>query len=129
MQSKRLYAWEVAPVDDKALAVLCGDIVDFKVRRLSLSAPLSTCVTISGPVLTWQPAAGSLVLDRKIRYSLLSKSGIAIKLLRQHFAQALNTRLRGKKWSEQQEAWFELGVRCLSAANDLDEEQVGIVGL
>ena len=31
MQSKRLYAWEVAPVDDKALAVLCGDMVDLKV--------------------------------------------------------------------------------------------------
>lgn len=31
MQSKRLYAWEVAPVADKALAVLCGDIVDLKV--------------------------------------------------------------------------------------------------
>jgi ATP-dependent RNA helicase DHX29 len=70
-----------------------------------------------------------LVLDRKIRYSLLPKSGIAIKLLRQQFTQALNAKLKGKKWSEQQVAWFELGIRCLSAQKDLSDEQVGIVGL
>lgn len=31
MHSKRLYAWETGPVDDAALALLCGDIADFKV--------------------------------------------------------------------------------------------------
>lgn len=31
MHSKRLYAWETGPVDDTALALLCGDIADFKV--------------------------------------------------------------------------------------------------
>lgn len=33
MQSKKLYAWEVGPVDDKALVLLCGDIADFRVSR------------------------------------------------------------------------------------------------
>jgi len=32
MQSKKLYAWETGPVDDRSLALLCGDQADFKVR-------------------------------------------------------------------------------------------------
>lgn len=35
LQSKKLYAWETGPVDDKALALLCGDQVDLRVRRVS----------------------------------------------------------------------------------------------
>jgi ATP-dependent RNA helicase DHX29 len=35
MQSKKLYAWETGPVDDRALALLCGDAVDIKVSCLS----------------------------------------------------------------------------------------------
>lgn len=31
MQSKKLYAWESGPIDDRALALLCGDLVDTKV--------------------------------------------------------------------------------------------------
>lgn len=31
MQSKKLYAWETGPVDDRALALFCGDNPDFKV--------------------------------------------------------------------------------------------------
>lgn len=31
MQSKKLYAWETGPIDDRALALLCGDFVDTKV--------------------------------------------------------------------------------------------------
>ena len=69
------------------------------------------------------------MLDRKIRYALLPKSGIAVKLLRQQFAQALNTRLKGKRWTGKQEAWFELGVKCLSASSELSEEVVGIRGI
>lgn len=34
MQSKKLYAWEVGPVQDLWLALLCGDLADFKVRVL-----------------------------------------------------------------------------------------------
>jgi ATP-dependent RNA helicase DHX29 len=33
MQSKKLYAWETGPVDDRALALFCGDNPDFKVRH------------------------------------------------------------------------------------------------
>lgn len=32
MQSKKLYAWETGPVNDRAIALLCGDSPDFKVR-------------------------------------------------------------------------------------------------
>jgi ATP-dependent RNA helicase DHX29 len=40
MQSKRLYAWEVGPVDDRALALLCGDQADIRVS-------LKRCCVIS----------------------------------------------------------------------------------
>jgi ATP-dependent RNA helicase DHX29 len=30
MQSKKLYAWETGPVDDKALALLCAENAEFK---------------------------------------------------------------------------------------------------
>jgi hypothetical protein len=33
MQSKKLYAWETGPVDDRALALFCGDNPDFKVGK------------------------------------------------------------------------------------------------
>jgi hypothetical protein len=44
MQSKKLYAWEAGPVDDRALALFCGDNPDFK-------ASLARCCKES-PVLT-----------------------------------------------------------------------------
>ncbi|WRT66497.1 uncharacterized protein IL334_003456 [Kwoniella shivajii] len=103
MQSKRLYAWETSPVDDKALALLCGDVADFRV------------------------SASSLHLDRKIRFNISPKSAIAIKLLREQFAAAMSTRLRGKKLSENQEKWFDLGLKCLKVQVNEDEARVGVV--
>ncbi|OCF60762.1 DEAH box polypeptide 36 [Kwoniella mangroviensis CBS 10435] len=102
MQSKRLYAWETGPVDDKALALLCGDIADFRIP------------------------ASSLHLDRKIRYHVSPKTAIAIKLLREQFAAAMSTRLRGKKSTEGQERWFELGMKCLRVAVNEEEARVGL---
>nr|XP_018262834.1 DEAH box polypeptide 36 [Kwoniella dejecticola CBS 10117]OBR84992.1 DEAH box polypeptide 36 [Kwoniella dejecticola CBS 10117] len=103
MQSRRLYAWETGPVDDKALALLCGDVADFKI------------------------SASSLHIDRKIRYHVWPKSAIAIKLLREQFALAMSTRLRGKKLTESQEKWFELGMRSLRVAENEEEARVGLV--
>lgn len=34
MQSRKLYAWETGPVDDRALALLCGDLAEVKVCGL-----------------------------------------------------------------------------------------------
>nr|XP_019046467.1 DEAH box polypeptide 36 [Kwoniella bestiolae CBS 10118]OCF25397.1 DEAH box polypeptide 36 [Kwoniella bestiolae CBS 10118] len=102
MQSKRLYAWETGPVDDKALALLCGDVADFRIP------------------------ASSLHLDRKIRYHVSPKTAIAIKLLREQFAAAMSTRLRGKKLTVSQEKWFELGMKCLRVAVNEEEARVGL---
>nr|XP_019011047.1 DEAH box polypeptide 36 [Kwoniella pini CBS 10737]OCF49828.1 DEAH box polypeptide 36 [Kwoniella pini CBS 10737] len=103
MQSKRLYAWETGPIDDKALALLCGDVADFRIT------------------------ASSLHIDRKIRYHVSPKSAIAIKLLREQFALAMSTRLRGKKLTEIQEKWFELGMKSLRVVVNEEEARVGLV--
>lgn len=100
MQSKRLYAWETGPVDDRALALLCGEAE----IRLSSS---------------------SLQIDRKVRFNVQPKTALAIKRLREQFAVAMSTRLKGKSLSEDQEAWFNLGLECLKTG--LFEVEVGVL--
>ncbi|OCF41878.1 DEAH box polypeptide 36 [Kwoniella heveanensis CBS 569] len=102
MQSKKLYAWETGPVDDRALALLCGDVADFRI------------------------SASSLQLDRKIRYHVAPKTAIAIKVLREQFAQVMSVRLRGKVLTEKQEKWFALGLKCLQVPED-EGPRVGVV--
>ncbi|WWD17179.1 hypothetical protein CI109_101617 [Kwoniella shandongensis] len=104
MQSKRLYAWETGPVDDRALVLLCGDNADFRI------------------------SASSFHLDRKIRYNITPKTSLALKKLREQFAQAMTSRLRGRRLNETQEQWFELGLKCLSVGVWTEEElSVGVV--
>jgi len=102
MQSKRLYAWETGPVDDRALALLCGE-ADFRI------------------------SASSFQIDRKVRYKIEPKTALAIKRLREQFAAALSTRLRGKRLNEEQEKWFELGLECLKTGRWDQELEVGVV--
>lgn len=91
-------------MDDRALALLCGDQADF---RLSSS---------------------SFQIDRKIRYQIQPKTALAIKGLRNNFASAMSARFRGKQLSEQQLKWFELGLECLRRGLWDDEEQlVGVL--
>jgi len=103
MQSKRLYAWETGPVDDRALALLCGDQVDARL------------------------VAASFQIDRKIRYNVQPKTAIAIKRLREQFALAMSTRLRGRALSDAQERWFALGLECLRTGLWDQELEVGVV--
>lgn len=104
MQSKKLYAWETGPVDDRALALLCGDQVDVKL------------------------AASLFQIDRKIRWQIEPKTALAIKLLREQFAVAMSMRLRGRVSSESQKKWFELGLECLMTGLwDSDGPPVGVV--
>jgi len=102
MQSKRLYAWETGPVDDRALALLCGE-ADF---RLS---------------------ASSLQIDRKIRYQILPKTALAVKRLREQFSVAMSTRLRGRGLNDIQEKWFELGLECLKTGLWDQDLEVGVL--
>ncbi|WVQ80786.1 hypothetical protein IAT38_002891 [Cryptococcus sp. DSM 104549] len=103
MHSKRLYAWETGPVDDTALVLLCGDIADFRI------------------------SASSFILDRKIKYHLPPKTALALKLVREQLALAWAMRFRGKKLSEGQQKWFDLGMECLTFVPGEEEASVGVV--
>lgn len=72
-----------------------------------------------------QVSASSFILDRKIKYSLSPKTSIAIKLIREQFYQVMSLRFRGKKLSDNQQRWFELGLKCLAAGLQ-DEEAAKI---
>ncbi|WVN88411.1 uncharacterized protein L203_103620 [Cryptococcus depauperatus CBS 7841] len=105
MHSKRLYAWEVGPVENISLALLGGDIADFKV------------------------SASSLILDRKIKYHIQPKLSIAIKHIREQFAQAMSQRFRGRKLTAEQQEWLDLGIKYLIMGIEEQKEEQGRVGV
>ncbi|KAH9054907.1 hypothetical protein EDB87DRAFT_1409639 [Lactarius vividus] len=88
MYSKRLYVWETGPADDFALLLLCGDC-NFKLVSDAAS------------------------VDRKIRFRIPARTGLALKLLRTQLAAALNERLRNQPMTESQEIWIELVLAVL----------------
>ncbi|CAK9781148.1 P-loop containing nucleoside triphosphate hydrolase protein [Cutaneotrichosporon oleaginosum] len=102
MQSKKLYAWETGPVDDRALALLCGDNVETKL------------------------SAASMQIDRKLRFQVDPKSALALKYLRDQLASAMAARLRGRSLTQRQSQWFELALECL-ATGVYEEQQTVIV--
>jgi ATP-dependent RNA helicase DHX29 len=53
---------------------------------------------------------------------------MAIKLLREQMSGAMSAKLRGRAWSKEQEAWWELGLRCLTVGLWDDVPGVGVVG-
>ncbi|ORX35792.1 P-loop containing nucleoside triphosphate hydrolase protein [Kockovaella imperatae] len=89
MKSKTLYAWETGPVSNLALAILCGDQADVRL------------------------AAGSLQIDRKVKYHTDSKSALAIKLVRRNLASSTAKRFRGVALTPAQRKWFEMGLEWL----------------
>lgn len=104
MHSKKLYAWEVGPVDDRAVALACGDQAEVKV------------------------AAGSFLIDRRVRYQTQPKSALAMKRLRAELGGIMATRLRGKNLTARQERWFQMGIECLKTGLwDTEEPSVGVV--
>ncbi|EMD41750.1 hypothetical protein CERSUDRAFT_110326 [Gelatoporia subvermispora B] len=88
MHSKKLYAWETGPIDDVPLLLLCGE-PEFKL--------LSDYISI----------------DRKIRFRVMPKASIALKLLRSNIGSLLSTQLRGKPLTETQLLWNELAMMVL----------------
>ncbi|KAK4689978.1 ATP-dependent RNA helicase DHX29, partial [Tremellales sp. Uapishka_1] len=103
MQSKKLYAWETGPVEDRALALLCGDSADFRF------------------------SASSFQIDRKIRYHVQPKTAMAFKLLRERFALAMSMKMRGKPLSGSSDRWFRLGLDCLTTGlYDAEGPSVGM---
>jgi len=114
MQSKKLYAWETGPVDDRALALFCGDNPDFKV-----------CLVETKELMP-QISATALHLDRSIKYHVHPRTAIALKALRQRMTNIMNATMRGKAMDESSTKWFNLAVKCLGP---LTEEAVAPIGL
>jgi len=92
IDSKRLYAWETGPVDNLALALLCGEC-EFK------------------------PFVGSLVIDRKVKFRLGLKTCAALEQLRQHLTSILALKIRSIPLNETQTEWYNLALSMLSRLN------------
>ena len=103
MQSRRLYAREVAPISDAALILLCGDVeVKFSCK--------------------------AVYLDRnRLRVRVEEgKSLVAVKLLREQMMKLFNAAYKnpGKEWSAGQKKAFDVVLQALGAfANDQDKFQ------
>jgi ATP-dependent RNA helicase DHX29 len=106
MQSKKLYAWEVGPVSNRALVLVGGDVLDVKVGCLM-------CM-----VLTPQVSAPSIQVDRKIRYRSDPKTALAIKILREQFHATISAQMRGKTMTSKKLEWFELGLRFIDVVQE-----------
>lgn len=75
-----------------------------------------------------QISSSSFILDRKIKYSLSPKASIAVKLIREQFYQVMSLRFKGKKLSDNQQRWFELGLKCLAAGlQDEEATKIGVI--
>ncbi|KAH9946814.1 P-loop containing nucleoside triphosphate hydrolase protein [Amylocystis lapponica] len=98
MHSKKLYAWETGPVDDISLLLLCGES-EFKLM------------------------SDTVYIDRKIRFRIPPKSGIALKILRTQLGSLLSTQLRCKPLVESQVLWNDLAMMVLSKVKPKGEEE------
>ncbi|KAH8100605.1 P-loop containing nucleoside triphosphate hydrolase protein [Cristinia sonorae] len=88
MHSKKLYAWETGSVEDMALLLLCGE-VDF--RLMSYTA----------------------TIDRKVKFRIEPKSGVALKYLRNQLGQLLAAQYRCKPLTDVQSRWNDLAKMIL----------------
>ncbi|KIY45455.1 pre-mRNA-splicing factor ATP-dependent RNA helicase prp22 [Fistulina hepatica ATCC 64428] len=88
MHSKKLYAWETGPVDDLALAILCGDS-DFKL------------------------IADSVAVDRRIRFKVDPKTNVALKCLRDRVTSILAQIFGGRLLTESHVRWNDIATMVL----------------
>jgi len=89
MQSRKLYAWEINPVDDLAMLLLCGD------SEFKLAANIAT-------------------IDRnKVRFSISPKSLVTLKFLRMHLGNILAQQFRGRVLDETQAGWKDVAMMVL----------------
>ncbi|KIY72745.1 P-loop containing nucleoside triphosphate hydrolase protein [Cylindrobasidium torrendii FP15055 ss-10] len=95
MHSRKLYAWETAPVDELAILLLCGDI-EYKLL------------------------SNTVIVDRKLKFRVAPRTIVALKGLRTQFQSVLAAQLRRKPLTESQVLWYELGMLVLGKEN-MDE--------
>ncbi|CAA7266563.1 unnamed protein product [Cyclocybe aegerita] len=99
MHSKKLYAWETGPIDDLSLLLLCGEC-DFKL------------------------VADMTSIDRKIKYSLPPKTGVALKILRDQLSSLLAHQYQGKALTSNQRLWKEIGLLALGRTKIVDKDHL-----
>ncbi|KAH7883709.1 P-loop containing nucleoside triphosphate hydrolase protein [Phlebopus sp. FC_14] len=97
MHSKKLYAWETAPMDDLAILLLCGEC-DFKL------------------------VSDTANIDRKIKHRLTPRANVALKILRNQLSNILAQKFRGKALTESQICWHELAVTAIGKVKAEGEE-------
>ncbi|KDN44394.1 P-loop containing nucleoside triphosphate hydrolase protein [Tilletiaria anomala UBC 951] len=94
MQSKKLYAWDTAALDDRAILLLCGEA----------DAKLS---------------ANSLYIDRRVRVCISDlRTNVALLLLREQMTKLINSSFRnpGKQWSDERSVYFDTATRMLGVS-------------
>ncbi|KAJ3517374.1 hypothetical protein NLJ89_g555 [Agrocybe chaxingu] len=99
MHSKKLYAWETGPIDDLSLLLLCGEC-DFKL------------------------VADMASVDRKIKYSLPPKTGVALKILRDQLSSLLAHQYQGKALTDNQRLWKQIGLLTLGRTKIVDKDHL-----
>lgn len=98
MHSKKLYAWEIGPVDDLAMLLLCGD------SEFRLATDIAT-------------------IDRnKVRFNILPKSNVALKYLRTNMANVLASQFRGRALDQIQSRWKDSGMSVLARLRHKDDD-------
>ncbi|EIM24205.1 P-loop containing nucleoside triphosphate hydrolase protein [Wallemia mellicola CBS 633.66] len=88
LQSKKLYAHEVAPIDIMALALMCGDL-DLKI------------------------ASNTVQIHNKVKIHLDLRTCAVIACLREGAQAAINAKIRGKEWSSYQNHTFGIALDVL----------------
>ena len=103
-------------MDDVALVLLCGE-PEFKVmhaaHELSWSIFERRCIKL---------ASDAVYIDRKIKFRVPAKSGIALKLLRNQLDVLLSTQMRQKPLVESQTLWNNLAMMVLGKVRPKDSE-------
>lgn len=107
-------------MDDLALMLLCGEC-EFKVGPSSLRA----IETHRLPQLI----SNSAFIDRKIKFRIPGRVGVALKYLRHHLAIILANRIRGMSLSESQLLWNELAMSVLGKMKLITGEDEGQGGI
>ncbi|KXN89904.1 ATP-dependent RNA helicase DHX29 [Leucoagaricus sp. SymC.cos] len=98
MHSKKLYAWELGPVDDLAMLLLCGD------TEFRLFADIAA-------------------IDRsKVRFNISPKSNVALKYLRMHMSNILASQFRGRSLDQFQTRWKDIGMAVLAKIKTKEED-------
>ncbi|KAF8641157.1 hypothetical protein AX17_000792 [Amanita inopinata Kibby_2008] len=100
MHSKKLYAWEIGPVDDLSLILLCSEC-EFKL--------ISNTVYVDRK-------------DRKLRFQVSPKTNLALKVLRSKLTLLLSLQMRSKALTSCQVRWNDL---ALSVLGGVKEEKKG----